>query len=120
MVKTVAQIAVALAPLFLAGTRPFVRVFHGSAIRPEFGRCWGMPIVWVLLFDISAPLVGSLIDPELGRGITHWVPDSPVVLAIIVFGWFYAGLTVALVLVARRAVDHWPWRHRTAAGVRTE
>jgi hypothetical protein len=34
--------------------------------------------------------------------VSGWVPEGPAVIAILFFGWFYAGLTVGLARLTSR------------------
>ena len=45
------------------------------------------------------------IDRDLGREVAlHWVPEGPAVVAMVFFGWFYAGILVLLAFLVRRVV----------------
>jgi hypothetical protein len=95
--KTAAQITVAFAPLFLAGIYPFICVFRkGRLLRPFF-LCWALLVFWMFIFCIVVPLVAGQFNRELAHTIeAEWVPEGPAVVAIVFFGWFYAGIVVFL------------------------
>lgn len=100
--KAVAQIAVAIAPVLLAGVFPFLRVLRGGRLRGAFVMCWGLLILWFFVFSMVIPLVAFQIDRDFGRTVSNWVPEGPGVVAMAFFGWLYAGITVLFALLVRR------------------
>lgn len=100
--RAIAHITVALAPLFLAGALPFIRVFKGGRLWPWFMVCWVSLVAWMFVFCLVIPMLASTFDPELGREIaTRWVPEGPAVVAMIFMGWFPAAILVWCALLVR-------------------
>jgi hypothetical protein len=102
MLRTIAQIAVAFAPVILAGAIPFIRITRGGRVTSAFFICWGLLIFWVAFFSLGLPIIASGFSRELTHTVSRWVPEGPAVIAMVFFGWFYAGITVLLsVMVVR-------------------
>jgi hypothetical protein len=101
--NAVAQVLVEFAPLILAGAIPFQRVLRGGGIGRWFLICWISLIAWTFVFSLIIPAIVLQIDHDLKREISGWFPDGTVVAAMLFFGWFYAGITVCLALLVKKA-----------------
>jgi hypothetical protein len=103
----VAQILVAFAPLFLAGVYPFICVFRkGRLLRPFF-LCWAFLVLWMFIFALVIPMVAGQFSRDFDHILERdWLPEGPVIIATIFFGWFYAAIVVFLAwfagIMARR------------------
>lgn len=103
VMKPALQLLVAFAPVLLAGAWPFRRVSRGAPAGRWFLACWAMLVGWMAFFSLVVPLVASMIDRDLGKVVFTWVPEGPAVIAMLFFGWFYAGLVIGVAVIFR----HW-------------
>jgi hypothetical protein len=109
--KAIAQIMVAFAPCVLASAVPFVEVFRcrGKGFLRPFLLCWALFVFWIFFFSLGLPVLASLLNRDLGRTVSDWVPEGPAVVAAAFMGWLYAALTVVLAVLARLVVlRFWP------------
>jgi hypothetical protein len=106
MWRTVAQLAVAFAPLLLTAIPPFIRVLRTGKFLRAFFTCWGLLVFWIAFFSVGIPLISHLIDPAADKWICNWVPDPPGIIGIIFFGWYPAGVIVLIAFLTKRAI-HW-------------
>jgi hypothetical protein len=111
--KMVAQLLLDFAPLGLAGGLPFVRVIRGESGWKWFAVCWVSFVVWMFVFSFVIPMAINSYDRELGREAFNWVPEGPVVIAMLFIGWLYAAPVVWLGLLVRKVREVWQDRRAT-------
>jgi hypothetical protein len=94
--RTVAEIALGISPLFLAGVIPFFQVIRGRRAGGPFLLCWALLVFWFAFYSLGVPLIIGEFNRELARRVSHWMPEGSVVMFMMFFGWFYAELTVLI------------------------
>ena len=109
--EAAAHTLVAIAPLILACLWPFVRIVRGRQVFASFFLCWALLVIWFLLFSIVIPLGVSWVSHRAGENLfRHWMPEAPIVVAMTLCGWFYAGITTVLAILVRDLARHFIYR----------
>jgi len=103
--KTVAQLAVAFAPLFLAATFPFIRTIRTGRYVRYFFICWGSLVAWLFVFSVIVPLVAYQINKGFGAEVIEWVPDPPGVLAVLFIGWLPTAVLILIAALIRSSIQ---------------
>lgn len=86
---------IAFAPWICAGVVPFIRVLRGYPVGKAFKLCWGLLILFFLIWSLVIPSIIYHFDKDMGsEAFFHWVPESTGFVPVVVFGWAYAGITV--------------------------
>ena len=98
---TVAHILVGAAPMLLAAADAFIQICGGSSGARAFLRCWGLIVVWFAVFTLLFPLILGAFDRHAARVVCDWVAEPPIIIGMLFFGWFYAGIIVLLAVLAR-------------------
>jgi hypothetical protein len=88
-----AHILIALAPVLLAITLPFIWVARGRPMLTPFFWCWGLLVFWFTFFSLIIPLMCSAVSQELAHTVAaDWVPDPRGIPLIAIIGWFWAAI----------------------------
>jgi hypothetical protein len=93
---------VAFAPLVLAGAIPFYHVLRGARPWRWWLFCWLSLIFWMFVFCFVVPLTVGAFSAQFAHEIFNWVPEGPAVAAMLMMGWFPAGVLVTLAAFIRQ------------------
>jgi len=88
--RIVAEIAVGVSPLFLAGVIPCVQVTRGRRAGGPFLLCWALLVFWFAFYSLGVPLIVAGFDWDLARKVSHLMPDGLAVMAMIFFGCVFS------------------------------
>lgn len=100
--RTIAEMTVSFAAAFLAGAIPFMRIIRGGRITSAFFMCWGLLVFWTAFFSLGLPIIAGGFSREVAQSVSRWMPEGRAVVAMLFFGWYYAGITVLLAVGVAR------------------
>ena len=93
-----------LLPVLCAFVIPFISVTRGGSVIKAFFLAWGSILVSLLIFTLAIPLILYKIDHDISHRWSNCFPEPPLIIAMIFFGWFYAGIPVLIAMGFRKCV----------------
>ena len=91
-------------PVLCAVLVPVANVVRGGSPIKAFFFGWGLILISFVVFTLVIPLVLYKIDENLGHKFASCFPEPSIVVAMIFFGWFYAGIPILIGIGIRRYV----------------
>lgn len=87
--------------LSIAYVYPFVAVWRGSTVSSVVRNSWGMQMVYFISLCLVLPAIGAWFSPELGRVLDNWVPDTPILVPVLLLGWISPFLAGSIAIAVR-------------------
>ena len=103
-------------PVLCAVAVPFINVVRGRSAFKALLLGWVLILVSFAVFTLVIPLILFRVNHDLSHEWSSFYPQPAIVVGMIFFGWFYAGIPVLIGMGIRKCVTSAKTRNHLSGG----